>query len=280
VRHLAEPLPLHEVARAAHLSPYHFHRVFRAITGETLNPFVTRLRLERSLSLRLRHPRRTLTEVALASGFTSLSDFSRCFKQRFGISPSAFDLAAHRAHQRESLQRTLPDGGERLARLPPGQNPDGFEVRLRRLPARTVAYLRVADSYREGAVVDAASRLFEWADTRGLAGGQWLGYMWDDPEVVALANCRYDVGLTVPDEVPIGGGVSRCRFAPVQVAELTLRGGIDLELRALDWLYGTWLPSSDFVPADQPCFEAWIGRPFAHGLEHFELEVWLPVQRA
>jgi AraC family transcriptional regulator len=64
------------------------------------------------------------------------------------------------------------------------------------------------------------------------------------------------------------------------VAQVEVRGGIDLELRALQWLYGTWLPRSGYVPDDQPGFEAWIGRPFAHGTEHFELYAQLPITRA
>ena len=50
-------------------------------------------------------------------------------------------------------------------------------------------------------------------------------------------------------------------------------------MRALDWLFGTWLPASGYVPTEQPCFEAWISRPFAHGTEHFELRVQIPVER-
>jgi len=61
------------------------------------------------------------------------------------------------------------------------------------------------------------------------------------------------------------------------VAQVEVRGGIDLELRALQWLYGTWLPRSGYVPGDQPGFEAWIGRPFAHGTEHFEFYAQLPI---
>ena len=63
------------------------------------------------------------------------------------------------------------------------------------------------------------------------------------------------------------------------VAEVEIRGGIDLELRALDWLFGTWLPASGYLPSEQPCFESWIGRPFAHGVSHFELRVQIPVER-
>jgi AraC family transcriptional regulator len=65
----------------------------------------------------------------------------------------------------------------------------------------------------------------------------------------------------------------RCaRFAAIDVA-----GPIDLELRALDWLYGTWLPRSGFAPDHQPGFEAWAGVPFAHGATHFQLRVQLAV---
>jgi AraC family transcriptional regulator len=66
----------------------------------------------------------------------------------------------------------------------------------------------------------------------------------------------------------------------MRVAEIEIAGTIDPELRALEWLYTTWLPHSGCVPDDQPCFEAWNGEPFAHGNEHFELRVQLPVVRA
>ena len=66
----------------------------------------------------------------------------------------------------------------------------------------------------------------------------------------------------------------------MQVAEIEVRGPIDLEMRALDWLLGTWLPASGFAPSDQPCFEAWIGRPCVHGTERFELLVQMPVERS
>ena len=66
----------------------------------------------------------------------------------------------------------------------------------------------------------------------------------------------------------------------MQVAQVEVRGTIDLELRALDWLFGTWLPESGHVPSDQPGFEAWLGRPFEHGDEHFEILVQVPVERS
>ena len=100
VSHLDEPLRLSKVARTAMFSPFHFHRVFQAMVGETLADFVKRLRLEKALSLMTYSRRRSLTEIALACGFSSSSDFSRSFKQRFGAAPSAFDVDEwRRAHR-------------------------------------------------------------------------------------------------------------------------------------------------------------------------------------
>ena len=100
VQNLDAPLKLDEVARAACLSPFHFHRIFRHAMGETLNDFVKRIRLERALYLMSHAPSRSLTEIALDVGFSSSSDFSRSFKARFGVPPSVFDVGALRKGRR------------------------------------------------------------------------------------------------------------------------------------------------------------------------------------
>ncbi len=188
MRDLAQPLRLEEVSAAACFSPFHFHRVFKALLGETLNQFVKRQRLERALYLMSHAPKRSLTDVALDCGFSSSSDFSRSFKQHYGLPPSVFDLETFRNSRREEFERfsAIQNGSPRFTTLPAGENPDGFEANLRDLPARTVAYIRVLDPYREGMAQAACKRLLAWAIERGLADGEWLGYMWEEPEIVAL----------------------------------------------------------------------------------------------
>ena len=281
VSHLGEPLRLADVSRAARLSPFHFHRVFQVIVGETLAEFVKRLRLERALVMMAHAPRSSLTMIAFRCGFSSSSDFSRCFKQRYGTAPSAFAIKGWREAHGSELQATVPESSvaPHLDRLPAAHNPDGFRVKIRDLPARTVAYIRVRNPYRGDAVAKATERLITWAERNSLADGQWLGYQWDNPEITTLADCQYHVAVET-ERFVARGEVGRFRFPPMRVAQVEIRGGVDLELRALQWLYGTWLPRSGYVPDDQPGFEAWIGRPFAHGTEHFELHAQLPVRRA
>lgn len=280
LRHLGEPLRLSDLSRAALLSPFHFHRVFQGMIGETPAEFVKRLRLEKALFMMSHGRRSSLTTIALDCGFSSSSDFSRCFKQRFGAPPRKFDVQAWRESHGAGLEAMVYASANRLHldRLPAEQNPDGFKVRIRDLPGRTVAYIRVRDPYRGGGVVGAVQRLMKWAERHSLADGQWLGYQWDNPEIVPLEDCQYHVAVEAERFTP-KGEIGRFRFPPMTVAQVEIHGGVDLELRALQWLFGGWLPRSGYVPDDHPCFEAWIGRPFARGTEHFDGYAHLPVKR-
>lgn len=274
------PIRLNDVARAALFSPHHFHRVFHAVVGETIAEFTKRVRLDRAILMMAHNRRATLAQTASACGFASQSDFSRSFKQRFGTSPRAFDLLAWKAAHGARMDAALPEQARamHMRSLPPGANPDRFNVRIRSLPARTVAYIRVTDPFRPKVAEEAVRRLLTWADEAGKSGGQWLGYMWERPDLISLEHCVYYAAV-VADHVIPKGEVGRFRFPAMTVAEIEVRGGLDLELRAVRWLFGTWLPRSGYVPADQPCFESWIGRPFAHGPSHFELHVQLPIRR-
>jgi AraC family transcriptional regulator len=280
VGHLDEPLRLRDLARVAMLSTFHFHRVFQALVGSTPAEFVKRLRLEKALGLMSRTPSPSLTAIALGCGFSSSSDFSRCFKQRFGVPPSSFDIKAWREAHGDDLSAIVEQAAElpHIDRLPPRHNPDSFRVKIRDLSSRTVAYIRVDKPYQGNGVLKAVETLVAWAERNGFAEGQWLGYQWDDPEITSLEDCRYYVAVGAERFAP-KGAVGRYHFSPMTVAEIAIRGGLDLELRALRWLYGSWLPRSGYVPDDHPCFEAWIGRPFAHGTEFFDLLVQLPICR-
>ena len=83
---------LKEVARDACLSPYHFHRAFRQVFGETPHAFLLRQRLGRAASL-LRRRDLSVTEVCLETGFESLPSFSALFRRRFGVAPRDFRCA-------------------------------------------------------------------------------------------------------------------------------------------------------------------------------------------
>lgn len=86
---LAEPIGVNEIAAASGLSPFHFSRGFRHATGKPPYAYLLDRRVSRA-KLQLRGGVGTLTAIAAQCGFTSLSQFSRMFRQEAGVSPSAY----------------------------------------------------------------------------------------------------------------------------------------------------------------------------------------------
>src|SRR5215831_4271815 len=85
----SEPLDIPRLARVAHVSEAHFIRTFRATFGETPHRYLQRRRVERSMWL-LRETDRSVTDICLDVGFTSLGTFSRTFREIVGVSPIAY----------------------------------------------------------------------------------------------------------------------------------------------------------------------------------------------
>src|SRR5690606_37238668 len=85
--HLDEALDLHALARIAALSPYHFHRIFRGMLGDTPLELQRRLRLERA-AWQLLHEGKSVTSVAFAAGYEAHESFSRAFRTHYGCPPS------------------------------------------------------------------------------------------------------------------------------------------------------------------------------------------------
>ena len=88
-RSYAEPLDVPAVAAVAHISPAHFSRSFRTVFGETPHRYLQRRRVERSMFL-LRETERSITDICLDVGFTSLGTFSRTFREIVGETPSGY----------------------------------------------------------------------------------------------------------------------------------------------------------------------------------------------
>lgn len=119
----AAPHTLESLAALAYLSPYHFHRIYRALTGESVVETVQRLRLAQAAQ-RLTDPAAQVTAVAHDAGYTSPQAFARAFRGFTGVTPSEFRARQHHlvrtAAQRRASQRcatrtavdadTSPDG--------------------------------------------------------------------------------------------------------------------------------------------------------------------------
>lgn len=169
---LDRDLDVGALARVAGLSPFHFHRVFRALVGEPVMAYVRRLRLERAARQLVTSERRVL-DVALEAGFESHEAFTRAFVGHFGVAPKDYRREAGSAVALWRRDETVPASLARLEDRPA----------LRVLAVRHVGpYTSVGDAWR---------LLVEATSARGVFGDM-VGLSWDDPEVTEPARFRYD----------------------------------------------------------------------------------------
>jgi AraC-like DNA-binding protein len=92
-RHFQGPLDVPAMARAAHMSPAHFSRKFRAAYGETPYSYLMTRRIERAKTL-LRQGM-SVTDTCFAVGCTSLGSFSSRFTEIVGETPSQYRAGDH-----------------------------------------------------------------------------------------------------------------------------------------------------------------------------------------
>lgn len=83
-------LSLHTISKIAHYSPFHLHRLFKAITNETLNAYIIRKRIERTAMMLIHNKEYSIAEIGERYGFKNDSTFSRTFKKIYGQSPTEF----------------------------------------------------------------------------------------------------------------------------------------------------------------------------------------------
>ncbi|MGD9739232.1 MAG: helix-turn-helix domain-containing protein [Bauldia sp.] len=100
----AAPLSVARLAEEACLSPWHFHRQFTAVFGETPHAFLARLRLDRAKQL-LAADDVSVTDACFETGYLSLGTFSSWFRDEMGMTPSAYRREVRRVFGTEAPWR-------------------------------------------------------------------------------------------------------------------------------------------------------------------------------
>lgn len=279
--HLDRPLGLGELAEVAAFSPFHFARIFRAMTGETVGEHLRRLKLERAAG-QLRRTRRSVTTIALDAGFDTPEAFSRSFRARFGESPSRFRLAGGVFRPPSAPSGVHYDQDAALRGFNPTQGgpPMPLDIAVKELPARPFAFLRHVGPYMEvGPVFRQALAI---AAERGLMrpGTEVVMLSHDDPRVTEEGRLRADAGITLDDPAADAGPLAKGRIAGGLYAVTLYRGPYTGLHLAFDRLYGAWLPASGYEADDRPCVEVYLNDPETTAPEELLTELRLPVRRA
>jgi AraC family transcriptional regulator len=241
--HLDDDLDLQRLADVAAMSPWHWHRVYSAMRGETVAAAVKRLRLQRAAN-ELANSNAPVEAIARRSGYDNVQSFTRIFAEAYGMPP-----ARYRQQGSHTAFNAAENGAPRAH----------YDIRV-----VTLAEMHVAVEDHVGPFIDigqAFDRLFGRLTGQGLLsqGVRMVGIYPDDPNAIQSERLHSQAGAILGADIP------------PDVRSATIHGGDYALLRhkgpyadmhaAYLWLFGTWLPQSGREAADAPVLEEYLNSP-------------------
>ncbi len=255
-------LSLDALADVAAMSRFHWHRIYQAMTGETLAQTVRRMRLHRAACWLVQRDW-PIAEVAKRAGYPNLQSFTRTFGEAYGMSPGAF---RQRGELRSPLQQ--PDRGDY-----PVHPVDIAEVPTRRLAAvpHRGAYYEIGKAFEKVGNIFTAREL--WPHARGM-----VGVYHDDVTAVPEAELNSHAGVVVEEGFDMPDVLEDLHLAPGRTAVMHYKGPYAGLRAAYDYLYGVWLPKSGEVPGDAPPFEVYLNSPMDTPPDELLTDVCVPLR--
>ncbi len=287
---LDQPLALEDVAAVARLSPFHFHRLFSAYVGEPVGRWITRRRLELA-ALRLAYePDRSVTDIAMASGYSSPSNFTKAFTGFFGCSPKrlrarqselpvalgtltsrygkGFDPGDLFALPASADLRALRDEAAALAKM----------LRFVEIEAIPVACLASPAGYDQRTLEETWAQLVAYAHELGLAehGVDAYGVAHDSPQLTAPELCRYHACVPCPRSVALPAPLFRGELPAGRYAVFRYAGPVTGVESMYRRIYSAWLPTTTLAPDDFTAIEHYDHDEPVDG--HTNHEIWIKVR--
>jgi len=264
-QHLDEDLTLEKLSENFYISKFHFHRLFTAFTGLSLQQYIRWLRLKRAAHQLIVDKDQPIINIAINAGFESHEAFSRAFKKSCGLSPNQ--------HRHESNW----SGWEQLPYCLPKRGENNMKV-----DTKNINKIRLAMVEHRGdpkLMAKNVDKLISWAKAQTInlkpKPGEAFAIAYDDPKTTPAEKFRMDLGIKIPENFKLNGDVVE-KYVPAGRYAVVMHKGSREKLGDTIYpLYREWLPNSGEELGDFPCILCYYN--FDHEVAETELltECWL-----
>ena len=273
---LDDPPTYRELAARVFLSPYHFHRIFRAMAGESPAELVRRLRLERA-AWQVRRTTAPITAIAFGAGYATHESFTKAFQSAFGMAPSAFrsgvrDCPGIRAPNGLHFH---PDGMARFHLAT--RTGDPMKLDVVELPARRLAAVRHRGPYVQigaafGALGQQAAALGLGRDPDAIQ----VAVYYDDPESTPAEELQSIAAVSVAENADIGD-LEEARLPAGRFLRAEFVGHYAGLSDAWSRLYAEDIPAGGYTLRDDVCFEVYVSDHDSTPPDELRTDLYVPV---
>lgn len=281
-QHLEADLSLNTISKIACFSPFHFHRIFKFITNETLNDYITRRKIEKS-ALDLLHKNTKTTEIAHNYGFSDGSSFSKTFKKYYGINPTEFRKQnPHRIGRIRQLKskngQEYPDKDTYICRMEHLKQwiQMHAEIKIKEMPTMKLAYVSSIGTQN---LANAYQKLIQWATPKGLMHAQAkIVTIYHDSFKVTQANkVRMSASIILNKPAETDGAIGQTSIAEGKF----IVGSFEIEMHEFETAWTglfLWMNEHGYKKADREPFEIHHNNYHEHPEKKAMVDLCIPIE--
>jgi len=269
-------LSLETIAQTACYSPYHFHRIFKVITKETLQVYINRKRVEKAAGLLFRHKELSVTEIYLQCGFSSPTSFSKSFKKFYAVSPSEFRKINSNKYSKIGQQSVETEQYFRNIEQLIHWRDMNTTIEVKQVPELHFVTITVIGSQN---LQGAFPKLMIWAESKGLLDNpnfKMGTIFYDSFKVTTPDKVRMKACLLVDNPIPSEGKIEGLTFTTQKC--IVARFEIKPEVFEKSWTsVFMWMNENGYIKADKPPYEVYHNNFNEHPEKICIVDMYVPI---
>ena len=260
--HLDESLDLKTLAEVAALSEFHFHRVFKALKGESIGAHISRLRIEAAARL-LRYSALSIEDIAFNIGYEAPAALSKAFKNQYGVTPTQY-----RTNKDIYIMKKEIINPDLALKVP----------KIMELEPKNLIYVALTGEYGSLDYGKAYEQLWAVVKSQKLftKGIESICVSYDDPKITEASLQRSEVSLAIHKSAQPEGNVSCKTLAGGKYAVFFYQGSYS-QLSAVCDAAMRWVVESEYELRDEPIFEKYLNDARRTPEEKLKTEIYIPI---
>lgn len=287
---LHEELSLEKLASLSNFSKFHFHRIFKSVTGTTINEFIRNAKIERALFFLMNNPSKTINEISIDCGFLSISSFSRSFREVQNTTPSEWRKQYKNSNIGiidSNIRQTEAKIGDYLALKLNNLKNNAMsatiklDFEIKKIEEFNVIYIRNLNIHNHDSETfsNMFDQLFSWAAPRNLI---------NFPETKALTVYRSnanldgmlqaDVCLSVPENTVGEGLIGNTKISGGLYAIFHKEAPMSECFKTWNYIYDVWFEENGYQPDNRNFFLSHLNDPKLHPENFHIIDIYIPIK--
>lgn len=258
--HLFDVLDADTLSSMSGLSKFHFRRVFRTVTGESVSSYIQRLRLEHIAYL-LVSTDYSLNQILEQTNYQTKFSIAKAFKNHFGVSASQYREKYKQLHCEQNMHLTP-------------------EIRL--INPIKIFCIEVGEDYKDKLRYKLIwNKLLHYAQeyNKGKKNYKFVSLSMDDPSITPTEKCRFYLGTTIQDDEKTGSEPGVMEIPADRYAIFRHTGDYSQLHNFYRMIYGEWFPESKYRPKTTFSFEMYMNHPASTPRTELITDIYIPVTR-